>query len=173
VGAFFDGFFQAQGYYRFVGAAQLLAAFLLLFRATAPLGSMIYFPIALNIFVITVTVGFGGTAVVTGMMTLASAYLLCWYYDRWKALVPGFSGRSDSVVPREPMLQTIVLTVAAAVGFLGVTGVHLARLRDTNMYAPATLVLIGGAIALAAAFVHLTKGSGHGAARGDRAELTR
>lgn len=156
VGAFFNGFFEAEAYYRFVGAAQILAAVLLLFRWTAPLGVVIYFPIVLNIFVITCAVGFGGTAVIAGMMTLACLYLLCWYYDLWKGLLPGFSARSPSIA-NEPVLLTTALTVAAAIGFLGLTGLHLARLHNRTMYAPAFLVLLGEAIAVAAAFTYLKR----------------
>jgi hypothetical protein len=89
VGAFFDAFFQARGYYVFVGAVQLLAALLLLFPQTAALGAVLYLPIILNIFVITAALAFKGTALVTGLMLLASIYLLCWDYDRWKGLLPG------------------------------------------------------------------------------------
>src|SRR6185295_8799078 len=83
VGYFFDGFFSAQPYYRFVGAAQLTAALLLLFPRTAALGAAIYFPIILNIFVITLSIGdaFGGTRIITGLMLVATSYLLLWDYD--------------------------------------------------------------------------------------------
>ena len=49
IGAFFDVFFAAGAYYQFVGAAQILAAILLLSPRTAALGAVIYFPIILNI----------------------------------------------------------------------------------------------------------------------------
>jgi uncharacterized membrane protein YphA (DoxX/SURF4 family) len=64
VGYFFDGFFSAPGYYRFVGVAQLTAAALLMLPWTTTLGAVVYMPIILNIFVITVSVGFGGTVAI-------------------------------------------------------------------------------------------------------------
>lgn len=88
---FFDAFLQADGFYAFVGVMQIVAALLLLFRRTAPLGAMFYFPIILNIFVVTVAIDFEGTQVITGFMLLACLYLLCWDYDRWKILLPGFT----------------------------------------------------------------------------------
>ncbi|HET6668759.1 MAG TPA: hypothetical protein VFH15_00875 [Pyrinomonadaceae bacterium] len=45
---------------------------------------MAYFPLILNIFVITVSMHFTGTPVITGLMLLANIYLLCWDYDRLK-----------------------------------------------------------------------------------------
>src|SRR3989442_12195962 len=116
VGYFFDGFFSAQGYYRFVGAAQLAAALLLLVPRTAALGAAIYFPIILNIFVITVSIGgFDGTRIIAGLMLLADVYLLVWDYDRWKGLLPfvGSSRRGNPGPPRARVLAFGVLAGAA------------------------------------------------------------
>src|SRR5262245_48049942 len=78
VGYFFDALFQAHGYYRFIGLCQLIAAALLLSPTTATLGAVIYFPIILNIFVITLSVDFGNTRLITGAMALGCLYLLFW-----------------------------------------------------------------------------------------------
>ena len=145
VGYFFDGFFSAPGYYRFVGVMQLTAALLLLIPRTAPLGAVIYLPIVLNIFVITVAVGFGGTAVITALMLFGTVYLLCWEYDRWKALLPSSSGS-----PHLPLWQTLALGAAAFAGFTGVTRLHLARLRGADMTWPMLLVLAAGLAGLLA-----------------------
>ena len=90
VGYFFAGFFSAQGYYRFVGVAQWVAGGLLLIPRTATLGALLYLPIIVNIFAITVAIGpaFSGTRVVTGAMMTANVYLLCWDWDRWKHVLP-------------------------------------------------------------------------------------
>jgi len=145
VGYFFDGFFSATGYYQFVGVMQLTAALLLLLPGTASLGAVMYLPIILNIFVINVAVGFGGTAVITGLMLLANVYLLCWDYDHWKALLPGHAGRRHL-----DFFTTLGLGAAAWLGFTGVTRLHLARLRHTDMAGPALLVVIAalGAVML-------------------------
>ena len=116
---------------------QLTAALLLLIPRTAPLGAVIYLPIVLNISVVTVAVGFGGTAVITGLMLLGSVSLLCWEYDRWKALLPFTSGS-----PHLPLWQTLALGAAAFGGFTGITRAHLARLRNADMTWPILLVLL-------------------------------
>ena len=144
VGHFFDGFFAAPEFYRFVGAAQLGAALLLLFPWTAALGAALYLPIIVNIFVITVAVDFRGTQVVSGLMLLANMYLLAWDYDRWKGLLPKSPGpRHLAAAP------TLGLMGAAGFGFLGVTRLHLARLRHAPMLPWAMLVAACGILALA------------------------
>src|SRR5688572_31697034 len=144
VGYFFDGFFSASGYYQFVGFMQVTTAILLLTPWTAALGAVMYLPIILNIFVITVSVGFGGTAVITALMLLANLYLLCWEYDRWKDLLPGAAGDRHL-----GLLTTLGFGVSAFAGFTGVTRLHLARLRQTDMAGPALLVVIAAAAAIA------------------------
>src|SRR5689334_3372751 len=66
VGYYFDALYQTQGYYRFIGTAQLVAGVLLLFRGTATLGAVLYFPIIINIVVITASIpDFGNTRFIT------------------------------------------------------------------------------------------------------------
>src|SRR5262245_30753286 len=76
IGYFFEALYQSGFYWNFLGSCQLLAAILLLIPRTATLGALIYFPIILNIFVITVSLHFSGTPVITGLMLLANIYLL-------------------------------------------------------------------------------------------------
>jgi uncharacterized membrane protein YphA (DoxX/SURF4 family) len=84
VGYFFDALYQSGFYYNFIGAAQVLAAILLLIPRTATLGALVFFPIVLNIFIVTVSLRFTGTPFITGAMLLANLYLLCWDYDKLK-----------------------------------------------------------------------------------------
>ena len=150
VGYFIDGFFSAAGYYRFVGISQLVAATLLLLPWTTPLGAMIYFPIIVNIFVITVSVNFGGTIVITGMMLLANIYLLCWDYDRWRDLLPRSVGERHL-----GLASTIGLGLAAVAGLGGVTQLHMARLRHLDMVTPALVVTGAAIVALAIAWFNV------------------
>src|SRR5262245_41867579 len=152
VGYFFDGFFSATGYYRFIGAAQLAAAFLLLFPRTAALGAATYFPIILNIFVITISIGaaFAGTRIVTGLMLLASTYLLLWDYDRWKGLLPSFvdAPARDSRTRHGSVAISFGFLAAAAIGLTGVTELHLARLRHLSYIGPSIAIAAGALIGL-------------------------
>ena len=88
IGAFFNALYQTGLFYQFLGAAQVLAAILVLFRRTATLGALMFFGITLNVFIITISIPFGpGTPAITGLMFLASLYLVCWDFDKLKPLL--------------------------------------------------------------------------------------
>jgi uncharacterized membrane protein YphA (DoxX/SURF4 family) len=81
VGAVFEALYHTGPYYHFIGWGQVLAAALLLLPWTATLGAVVYLPIILNIAVVTVDLDFRGTPVITWLMLLGNAFLLCWDYD--------------------------------------------------------------------------------------------
>lgn len=87
VGFFFEAMYRTGFYWRFLGLCQLAAAALLIIPRTATIGALVYFPLILNIFVITVSLHFTGTPFITGLMLLANLYLLCWDYDKLKHLI--------------------------------------------------------------------------------------
>lgn len=87
IGFFFEALYRTGFYWNFIGATQLLAALLLVIPRTARLGAIVYFPLALNIFLITVSMHFRGTPVITGLMLLGSTWLLCWEYRDLRVLV--------------------------------------------------------------------------------------
>jgi hypothetical protein len=116
IGYFFDAMHRTGAYYRFLGASQMLAAVLLLLPRTATLGALVFFPIILNIVVITVALGFQGTPFITGPMLLASFYLLCWDYPRLKGVV----FETPRPLPQPPVSWT--LTLAVALGTQGAMG---------------------------------------------------
>jgi len=87
LGHYFDALYITGYYYTFIGASQLVTALLLVIPRTAHLGALLYFPIILNICVLTYALRFEGTRIVTFML-LASLFLLVWYFDRFKPLLP-------------------------------------------------------------------------------------
>jgi hypothetical protein len=87
IGFFFEAMYRTGAYWQFIGWAQALAGVLLLIPATSTLGAVLFFPIILNIFIITVSLGFTGTPVVTGGMLLATLFLLCWDWHRLKPIL--------------------------------------------------------------------------------------
>ncbi len=87
VGFFFEALYRTGFYWNFLGLAQLTAAILLLIPRTTTLGAVIYFPIILNIFLITVSVGFQGTPFITGPMLVGSIFLLAWDWHRLRGIV--------------------------------------------------------------------------------------
>ena len=87
VGAFFEAMYQTGLYWRFLGLTQVVAGLLLLWPRTAHLGAAMFLPIMVNIFVVTVALGFQGTPVVTGLMLLAVLWLCAWDWHRLRSLV--------------------------------------------------------------------------------------
>lgn len=87
LGHYFDALLLTGFYYTFIGTSQLIAAVLLLIPRTSLLGAIFYFPIILNIFVLTHAMRFDGTRIVA-LMLLANLFLLVWDYDRLKYVLP-------------------------------------------------------------------------------------
>ena len=129
VGHYFNALYDMGFYYEFIGWAQLIAAILLLFPRTAHFGALMFFPIILNITVLTGSVGFVGTNYLTALMFLASLYLVCWEYDRLKLLFfarretkIGFSGRKFLYIPLLFAISGAVFSLLAI--SIGLANVH-------------------------------------------------
>lgn len=112
VGHYFNALYQTGFYYQFIGWAQLTAVILLIFPRTAHIGAMLFLPIILNITVLTSSVGFAGTWLITDLMFLAALYLVCWDYDRLKPLL--FLNRSEKVAI--PKIEFLWLPILGAFG---------------------------------------------------------
>ena len=87
LGHYFDALHLTGYYYTFIGVGQWIAALLLLIPRTTLLGAMFYFPIILNICVLTYATRFEGTRIAT-LMLLANLFLLVWDYQRLKHILP-------------------------------------------------------------------------------------
>lgn len=87
IGDFFEAMYQTGFFWRFIGLAQIVAAVLLLIPRFAHLGAAIFLPIIINIFVITLSLNFAGTPVVTGLMLLAVTWLCVWDFHRFRPML--------------------------------------------------------------------------------------
>jgi uncharacterized membrane protein YphA (DoxX/SURF4 family) len=87
IGAFFEAMYQSGYYWNFIGLGQVVAGVLILIPVTSTLGAVMFFPIILNITVLTWSLQFPGTVYITALMLLANFFLLCWDYDRWQAIL--------------------------------------------------------------------------------------
>ncbi len=93
--------FRYAGVYFLIGCMQILAGFLLLTQRFAILGAVIFFPIIVGIFVITMSYNFGITRIITGLMLLANVYLLLWDFKtlRYVFLIPKHIEPYHSLLP--------------------------------------------------------------------------
>lgn len=91
---FFETMYQSGIYWKFLGYGQLIAGFLLMTQRYAKLGVILFLPIILNIFVITISYDFKGTPIITGLILVATIILIAWDWNTLKILInktPTFS----------------------------------------------------------------------------------
>jgi len=112
VGAYFNALYNTGFYYEFIGWSQIVAAILLLIPRTSHLGALMFLPIIVNIAVLTLSVGFVGTWLITILMGLAATFLVGWEYDRLKPIV--FWSREER--PRKFRWQWIAIPAFFALG---------------------------------------------------------
>jgi uncharacterized membrane protein YphA (DoxX/SURF4 family) len=88
MGHFLEALSLTGYYYTFIGIAQVAAALMLLIPRTVTLGAFLYFPIILNICILTYATRFDGSLFTAPLMVLANLYLLGWNYEKWKYILP-------------------------------------------------------------------------------------
>ena len=118
---------QTGVYWQFLGAMQMLAAVLIVIPATTHLGALLFLPIIVNIAMITLGVGFGGTNVITIPMCFAALLLVCWCYDRWETILFRPAAGEPPYVAPEPRVplsraERICYLLGLAAGLSAFTG---------------------------------------------------
>ena len=150
VGHYFNALLGTGFYYEFIGWSQLIAAILLLIPRTSHFGALLFFPIIVNIAILTNAVGFAGTWLITIFMSLAGVFLVAWEYDRLKPIV--FYTRKDRT--RRFRMQLALVPIVFSLGGI-LCGIFAWSIRLGNLpnYFRTTLVLIvlGAAFGLAVA----------------------
>lgn len=84
---FLEALYSFGFYWHFIGWGQLIAGFLLMSQAFSTLGAVVYFPIMLNVFIITIYFQSPEILTITSLMLLANIYLLFWDWNRLKFIV--------------------------------------------------------------------------------------
>lgn len=108
MGQYLEALHHTGYYYTFIGVVQAVAAIFLLIPRTATLGAFLYFPIILNICVLTYAVRFDGSLFTAPLMTLANLYILGWNYEKWKYILP--FNRLENDVTKQKSLESDVQT---------------------------------------------------------------
>lgn len=101
MGAYLEALLHTGDYYAFIGIAQVVAAILLLIPRTVTLGALLYFPIIVNIWLLSYAVRFEGSIITSPLMVLANLYILVWNYDRLRYILP-FNNFSSLTILQKP-----------------------------------------------------------------------
>ncbi len=84
---FFEAMYQSGLYWQFIGWGQFIAGVLLMTQLFSTLGAVVFFPIMLNIFILTISFESTGILILTLLMLLANIYLLLWDWNKLKFIV--------------------------------------------------------------------------------------
>lgn len=105
MGHYLEALHHTGYYYTFIGIVQVTAAILLLIPRTVTLGAILYFPVILNICILSLAVRFDGSLLSSPLMVLANLYLLCWNYDKIKFIFPFHSQPAPGPPPQSKVLS--------------------------------------------------------------------
>jgi hypothetical protein len=114
MGHYLEALHQTGYYYTFIGIVQLAAAIFLLIPRTVTLGAFLYFPVILNITILTFATRFDGSLFTAPLMTLANLYLLGWNYEKWKYVLPFNRPADDNHITKRKILESDVQTQSSA-----------------------------------------------------------
>jgi len=130
MGNFLEALYHTGYYYTFVGVMQVLAAILLLIPRMATIGAIIYFPIILNICILSLSVRFDGSQITSPLMVCAALYLLCWDYHKFKNVFP-FNHSDSDLPPKDELTRKVPVKFFAGV----LTVIVLTVLHTKILYA--------------------------------------
>ena len=126
MGSYLEALHHTGYYYTFIGIAQVVAAILLIIPRTVTLGALLYFPIIVNIWLLSYAVRFEGSVVTSPLMVLANLYLLVWNYDRLRFILPFRQFSNIGIIQKPTKYSTkfpflfftgVVITVVLTIAF--------------------------------------------------------
>jgi uncharacterized membrane protein YphA (DoxX/SURF4 family) len=116
MGQYLQALYHTGYYYTFIGVVQITAAILLLVPRTVALGALLYFPVIVNICILSYAVRFEGSTLTSPLMVLGSLFLICWNYDKVKYILPF----NHSIVPNSGPYPRVLSNKFPVQFFLGV-----------------------------------------------------
>ncbi len=114
MGHYLEALHHTGFYYTFIGVVQIAAAVMLLIPRTVTLGAFLYFPVILNICILTYAVRFDGSLFTAPLMVLANLYVLGWNYEKWKYILPFNRPADDGDVTKQKSLESYFPTEESA-----------------------------------------------------------
>jgi uncharacterized membrane protein YphA (DoxX/SURF4 family) len=125
MGQYLEALHHTGFYYTFIGVVQVIAAILLLVPRTVILGVLLYFPVILNICILSYAVRFEGSILTSPLMVFGCLFLLFWNYDKIKYVLPFHHTIILPAVPKQKLSNkfpvkfflAVVATIAAIILF--------------------------------------------------------
>ncbi len=148
---FFKVMSESGLYWQFIGWTQIVVGILLLTQRFAKLGALIFFGLILNIFVITISYEFKGTPIVTGLMLLATTYLLLWDAKSFQFLF-----RKKGVL-EESRLKIADHSFWGWLGVIMVISIIFLTIMKANMFINLGVIFLEGLIGLLVFFIRKRK----------------
>ena len=127
MGHYLEALHHTGFYYTFIGVMQVIAAILLLVPRTVALGALLYFPVILNICVLSYAVRFEGSILTSPLMVLGCLFLIFWNYDKIKYILPFDHAIVPNAIPKQKKLSNkfpakfflgVIATVIAIILFI-------------------------------------------------------
>lgn len=87
IDVFFEALYRTGIWWKFLGWGQVIAGLLLVTQRWSTLGAILFLPVSLNVFMITISMDFHGTPLLTGLILLANIGLLVWDYEKLRLLL--------------------------------------------------------------------------------------
>lgn len=133
VGYFFEAMYQTGFYWNFLGWCQFISGALLMSQRFSTIGAVIFFPVILNVFMITQSINFGmGTPIITTLMLLGTIFLLLCDYKKWMILfLPENKIKIDlTTVPVDKFMNDPTWTIAGVLFVSFTAALHLLGLAQ-------------------------------------------
>lgn len=147
VGYFFEAMYQSGFYWNFLGWAQLISGALLMSQRFSTIGAIAFFPVILNVCLITHSVDFGsGTPTITTLMLLGTTFLLLWDYKKWMILFQ----RDHTIYldmtkePEDRLMNDGIWTLAGVLFVLLTVAVQLVGANQTTILIWVVAMLVVG-----------------------------
>lgn len=147
IGFFFEGLYQSGIYWNFLGLGQMVAAFLLMTQRFATIGAVMFFFIITNIWMITVSMKFTGTWIITSLLLLATIMLLIWDSHKLKYLLLKDNFNTQPVTTTLPTYNNLWVITGYVVFIIGLVG-SVVLMKVSNPVPGIVLILSLPAIVL-------------------------
>ncbi|GEJ47587.1 MULTISPECIES: DoxX family protein [Chryseobacterium] len=146
IGQFFEVLYLSGIYYNFIGAMQIITAILLMTQRFALIGTFLFLAVTANIWMITISLHFTGTWIITSLMMFAGIILLYWDKNRIAELNSEYDSPKKMYAPKVSSIWVnagiIYISTLLILCFVG----PKTDLISKTIYYVALFILVGTAL---------------------------